>query len=128
MKRIVFLALLVAACGSRAPPPEPPDPTLAYLSRTALAAWNQGRLAQAVELFRDALRRAYAHDDAEAIADLSASLAVAELRLARRHGFATRHPQRGPSRHVAVWLFRPNSSTPRLPLCIEQAMLAVLRP
>ncbi|MFQ3622987.1 MAG: hypothetical protein SNJ73_05510, partial [Acetobacteraceae bacterium] len=73
--------LLAAACGSRELPPEPPDPVLARLTRTALAAWRQDRPAQAAELFRDALRRAHARDDAVAIGDLAASLAAAELRL-----------------------------------------------
>ena len=81
MKRIVVIAFLLAGCGGRVPPPEPPDPTLARLTRTALAAWNQDRPAQAAELFRDALRRAYARDDATAIGNLAASLAAAELRL-----------------------------------------------
>ncbi|MCS6853374.1 MAG: hypothetical protein NZ523_01270 [Elioraea sp.] len=81
MKRIVLLAFLVAACGGRDLPPEPADPTLARLTRTALAAWAQERPAQAAELFRDALRRAYARDDAAAIGNLAASLAAAELRL-----------------------------------------------
>lgn len=81
MKRIVLVALVVAACGSRDLPPEPPDPTLARLTRAAFAAWSQDRPAQAAELFRDALRRAYARDDAVAIGNLAASLAAAELRL-----------------------------------------------
>lgn len=81
MKRIVLLAFLMAACGGRPPPPEPPDPILARLTRTALAAWGQERHAQAAELFREALRRAHARDDATAIGDLAASLAAAELRL-----------------------------------------------
>lgn len=81
MRRIVLIAFLLAACGSRDAPPDPPDPTLARLTRTALAAWAQDRPTQAAELFRDALRRAYARDDATAIGDLAASLAAAELRL-----------------------------------------------
>lgn len=72
--------MLCAACGGT-PPPEPPDPTLARQTRTAMLAWQQDRPAQAAELFRDALRRAYARDDLAAIADLAASLAAAELRL-----------------------------------------------
>jgi hypothetical protein len=80
VKRIVPIALLCAACGG-APPPEPPDPTLARQTRVAMLAWQQDRPAQAAELFREALRRAYARDDLAAIADLAASLAAAELRL-----------------------------------------------
>lgn len=80
MRRIVPIALLCAACGGT-PPPEPPDPTLARQTRTAMLAWQQDRPAQAAELFREALRRAYARDDLAAIADLAASLAAAELRL-----------------------------------------------
>ncbi len=80
MRRIVALALLCAACGGP-PPPEPPDQTLARQTRTAMLAWQQDRPAQAAALFREALRRAQARDDLEAIADLAASLAAAELRL-----------------------------------------------
>lgn len=80
MRRIAPIALLCAACGGT-PSPEPPDPTLARQTRTAMLAWQQDRPAQAAELFREALRRAYARDDLEAIADLAASLAAAELRL-----------------------------------------------
>jgi hypothetical protein len=80
VRRIAPIALLCAACGGT-PPPEPPDPTLARQTRTAMLAWQQDRPAQAAELFREALRRAYARDDLEAIADLAASLAAAELRL-----------------------------------------------
>jgi hypothetical protein len=80
VRRIAPIALLCAACGGSLPP-EPPDPTLARQTRTAMLAWQQDRPAQAAELFREALRRAYARDDLEAIADLAASLAAAELRL-----------------------------------------------
>ncbi len=80
MRRIVPIAVLCVACGGPSPP-EPPDPTLARQTRTAMLAWQQDRPAQAAELFRDALRRAYARDDLGAIGDLAASLAAAELRL-----------------------------------------------
>lgn len=81
MRRAILLAaLLGAGCGGT-PPPEPPDPTLARQTRTAMLAWQQDRPAQAAALFRDALRRAYARDDIDAIADLAASLAASELRL-----------------------------------------------
>jgi hypothetical protein len=81
VKRIVpFLAGIAAACGGP-PPPEPPDPTLARQTRVAMLAWQQDRPVQAAALFRDALARAHARDDLAAIADLSASLAAAELRL-----------------------------------------------
>jgi hypothetical protein len=77
---MLLAALLGAGCGGP-PPPEPPDPTLARQTRTAMLAWQQDRPAQAADLFRDALRRAYARDDIEAIADIAASLAASELRL-----------------------------------------------
>lgn len=81
MRRVAMLAaLLGAGCGGT-PPPEPPDPTLARQTRTAMLAWQQDRPAQAAALFRDALQRAYARDDIDAIADLAASLAASELRL-----------------------------------------------
>jgi hypothetical protein len=80
VKRIVLVLALCAGCGGPSPP-EPPDPTLARQTRVAMLAWQQDRPAQAAELFREALRRAYARDDLEAIADLAASLAAAELRL-----------------------------------------------
>jgi hypothetical protein len=38
--------VLLAGCGGT-PPPEPPDPTLARLSRTAMLAWRQDRPEQA---------------------------------------------------------------------------------
>jgi hypothetical protein len=74
------IALLGAGCGGP-PPPEPPDPTLARQTRTAMLAWQQDRPEQAAALFRDALTRAYARDDIAAIADIAASLAASELRL-----------------------------------------------
>ncbi|TQF81662.1 hypothetical protein FK498_05080, partial [Elioraea sp. Yellowstone] len=77
---MLLAALLGAGCGGP-PPPEPPDPTLARQTRTAMLAWQQDRPEQAAALFRDALRRAYARDDIAAIADIAASLAASELRL-----------------------------------------------
>jgi hypothetical protein len=81
VRRIVPVLLLISAGCGGSPPAEPPDPTLARQTRTAMLAWQQDRPAQAAELFRDALRRAYARDDIDAIADLAASLAAVELRL-----------------------------------------------
>jgi hypothetical protein len=76
------LALTLAACGGTVPP-EPPDPTLDRLSRAALLSWRQDRPEQAAELFRQALTRAYARDEAGPIADNATGLAAAELRLGK---------------------------------------------
>jgi hypothetical protein len=75
-------ALLLGACGGTVPP-DPPDPTLDRLSRAALLAWRQERPEQAADLFRQALARAYARDEAGPIADNATGLAAAELRLGR---------------------------------------------
>jgi len=74
------IVLLLAACGSAPPLPEPPDPELARLSRTGQLAFRQGRIDQAATLFREALARARTRDDTAAIADQAINLSVAELR------------------------------------------------
>lgn len=84
----VLLLALLAACSSPPLPPEPPDAELARLSRTGQLAFQQGRPDQAATLFREALARARARDDATAIADQAVNLAVAELR--RRDDAAAR--------------------------------------
>jgi hypothetical protein len=76
------LAILSGGCGG-AIPPDPPDPALDRAARAALLAWRQDRPEQAAELFRQALARAYARDEAGPIADNATGLAAAELRLGR---------------------------------------------
>jgi hypothetical protein len=77
---LLLAGLLLAACGSRPLPPEPPDPELARLSRVGQLAFQQGRMDQAATLFREALARARTRDDTAAIADQAINLSVAELR------------------------------------------------
>jgi hypothetical protein len=86
--KALVLLLALAACAPRNLPPEPPDAELARLSRTGQLAFQQGRPDQAATLFREALARARARDDARAIADQGINLAVAELR--RRDDAAAR--------------------------------------
>lgn len=82
MRALLLAALLalLAGCGARTLPPEPPDAELARLSRTGQLAFRQGRIDQAATLFREALARARTRDDSAAIADQAINLSVAELR------------------------------------------------
>lgn len=76
-------AMALAACGGgrRAmAPAEPVDAELASARRAAAFAFAQGRHDQAAQLYRQALERAQARDDGEAIGDLGYDLAVAQLR------------------------------------------------
>jgi len=81
-RKALLLALALTGCGGTVPP-DPPDPALDRTSRAALLAWRQDRPEQAAELFRQALTRAYARDEAGPIADNATGLAAAELRLGR---------------------------------------------
>lgn len=88
MRAALLVLLLLAACASRPLAPEPPDAGLARLSHTGQLAFRQGRPDQATGLFREALARARARDDATAITDQGINLAAAELR--RRDDTAAR--------------------------------------
>jgi hypothetical protein len=90
VRRAAALLLLLAAasialsaCGGgrrAAAPAEPFDAELASARRAAAFAFAQGRHDQATQLYRQALERAQARDDGEAIGDLGYDLAVAQLR------------------------------------------------
>jgi len=76
-------AIALAACGGgrrAVAPAEPVDAELASARRAAAFAFAQGRHDQAAQLYRQALERAQARDDGEAIGDLGYDLAVAQLR------------------------------------------------
>ncbi len=80
---LVVAALALSACGGgrrAAAPAEPMDVELASARRAAAFAFAQGRHDQATQLYRQALERAQARDDGEAIGDLGYDLAVAQLR------------------------------------------------
>lgn len=75
------LALLLAGCGGKDPPPGPPeDQTLARHERAGQLAYSLERPAEAVAQYRSALKQAEARDDIDAIGDLSFNLVVALLR------------------------------------------------
>jgi hypothetical protein len=76
-------SIALSACGGggrAAAPAEPFDAELASARRAAAFAFAQGRHDQATQLYRQALERAQARDDGEAIGDLGYDLAVAQLR------------------------------------------------
>ena len=86
MRRLAWpLLLLLAACSSsRDQPAGPPeDQTLARHERAGKIAVDLDRPEEAVVQFQAALKQAQARDDLQAIADLSFSLAVAQLRANR---------------------------------------------
>ena len=79
------LLTLLGACGSdETQPAKPPeDQALARHEQAGKAAYNLDRPDEAVAQFEAALTQAQARDDLKAIADLSFSLAVAQLRANR---------------------------------------------
>jgi tetratricopeptide (TPR) repeat protein len=81
---LLCLSLLVAlyACSVRQVPLEPVvvDAAFERYTRTARVAFAQADYARAAALYRQALERAYARDDREAIADIQYNLAVVLLR------------------------------------------------
>ena len=78
-----LLLIAISACGSRQEPPAPAavDEAFVFTSRAAGTAFGKGAYAQAPDLYRQALVRAYARDDREAIVDTQCNLAVVLLRL-----------------------------------------------
>jgi hypothetical protein len=76
---LAFSVLLLAACGSSAPPPKPVDPTLQSESDAGQLALEHERPEEAVARYQAALLRAQARDDLKAIGDLGYNLAVAQL-------------------------------------------------
>jgi tetratricopeptide (TPR) repeat protein len=80
---LASLVVGISACGSR----QVPQPAAAVderfdlTSRAADLAFGQGEYARAADLYRQALARAYARDDREAIVDTQYNLAVVLLRL-----------------------------------------------
>ena len=79
---ILFLFLLLSACGSSTKEPvgPPQDQTLNRHEQAGRAAYELDRPAEAVLQFAEALKQAEARDDLAAIAELSFNLAVAQLR------------------------------------------------
>lgn len=77
----IFVALSAAACGSNNEPeaPQPADQTLARHEEAGDIAVSLDRPESAVTQYQQALKRAEARDDLKAIAELSFSLAVAQL-------------------------------------------------
>jgi tetratricopeptide (TPR) repeat protein len=80
--RLILLVVVLNACGGQPAPPETigVDERFALYSRMASAAFAQGEYAQAADLYRQALARAYARDDHRAIVDTQYNLAVVLLR------------------------------------------------
>lgn len=78
----VVLVAAISACGSRpAPPLAVVDKGFERSSSAAGAAFGAGEYARAADLYRQALQRAYARDDREAIVDTQYNLAIVLLRL-----------------------------------------------
>jgi hypothetical protein len=77
---VVLLLVAISACGSRQAPPAPAavDEKFVLTSRAAGTAFGKGAYAQAADLYRQALARAYARDDRGAIVDTQCNLAVVD--------------------------------------------------
>jgi tetratricopeptide (TPR) repeat protein len=81
----IFVALSIAAGGSNKEPeePQPADQTLAPHKEAGDIAVSLDRPEEAIAQYQEALKRAEARDDLKTIAELSFSLAVAQLRANR---------------------------------------------
>jgi tetratricopeptide (TPR) repeat protein len=83
--RLVIVISLVtsASCGSRqtAPAGPPVDKDLARTNRAARSAFENGRIQQAADLYRQTLERAYLRDDLAAAIDAKYNLALCLTRL-----------------------------------------------
>lgn len=81
---LLAAVLLLSGCGGARTAPHPPaaDRIYAQSSRAARAAFDGGDYRTARDLYRRALARAYAGNDAAAIADTRYNLAVCLLKLA----------------------------------------------
>ena len=73
---VIVLALLVQVGCATAPPAPPRDRELSRASELARAAFEDGAIAQAIELYRRALNRARAMDDATEIGNAAYNLAL----------------------------------------------------
>ncbi|MGI9336338.1 MAG: hypothetical protein ACR2RL_24575 [Gammaproteobacteria bacterium] len=85
MAGVLSGAALAGACGSNAPAPDP-APALeaqARVSDAARAAFEQGRLEQASELYAEVLALAYARDDLDGIVDALFNAALSDTELGR---------------------------------------------
>jgi tetratricopeptide (TPR) repeat protein len=80
---VILLVVAMSACGSRQVPQAtaPVDEGFELTSRAAGTAFGKRDYARAADLYRQALKHAYARDDREAIVDTQYNLAVALLRL-----------------------------------------------
>jgi hypothetical protein len=80
---VIALVVAISACGSRQVPQATAtgDEGFELTSRAAGTAFGKREYGRATDLYRQALQRAYARDDREAIVDTQYNLAVALLRL-----------------------------------------------
>lgn len=80
---LAVAVLAIGGCGSTPPKQEgpPKDQALERFNRAARLAFDKGRLQQAVDLYRQALDRAYIRDDKAAILDAQYNLALCLMHL-----------------------------------------------
>jgi hypothetical protein len=109
VKRLAWIALLLAGCGGTpAPAPPPPDETFGRAARAGRIALESDRFAEAARLYATALNRARERDDAVAMGDAAIGLAAAELGRGR-HAEAL-----GAVRELRVELERRDANVPAM--------------
>ncbi len=82
MRRFVITLTFLTLAGCAAPPTAPPeDKELSRTSDLARAAFEDGAVARAIDLYRKALNRAHAMDDATEIGNAAYNLALCHITL-----------------------------------------------
>jgi tetratricopeptide (TPR) repeat protein len=80
MRRFVITLTFLTLAGCAAPPTAPPeDKELSRTSDLARAAFEDGAVARAIDLYRKALNRAHAMDDATEIGNAAYNLALCQI-------------------------------------------------